>query len=128
MAATIGLDAAEQIPQAGPQSLGDLFDVDQGQVPDAPLNAAVIGAVKPASFSSLFLVDFLPFAQTTDYTAKTNADVGHFVQLSRRASDPYTADESHSSWAVFAFRESNLDLANVATIYVRDNASPVRIS
>jgi hypothetical protein len=43
------------------------------------------------------LVDFLAFAHTTDCTAKTDADVGHLLQLSRRASDPYTADESHSS-------------------------------
>jgi hypothetical protein len=40
MAATMALDAAKQIPQAGSQPFGDLFDVDQGQISHAPLNAA----------------------------------------------------------------------------------------
>jgi len=118
MAATMGLDAAKQVPQAGSQPFGDLFDVDQGQIPHAPLNATVVGAVQVASLSSFFLADFLLFAQTTDCAAKTDADVGHSLQLSSRASDPYTADESHRSGAVFVFRESNLDLANVANIYL----------
>lgn len=34
-------DADKQIAQANPQSFGDLFDVDQGQVPYAALNRAV---------------------------------------------------------------------------------------
>ena len=38
-------DAAKQPPQANPKSVGNLFDVDQGQVPHAPLNATVIGTV-----------------------------------------------------------------------------------
>jgi hypothetical protein len=97
MAATMGSDAAKQIPQAGSQPFGNLFDVDQGQIPHAPLNATVVGSVKLASLSSFFLTDFLLFAQTTDCAAKADADVGHSLQLSSRASDPYTADESHHS-------------------------------
>jgi len=88
-------DAAKQIPQAGPQSFGNLFDIDQGKIPHAPLNSAVVGAVKPASLRSFFLVDPLFFAHTPDGAAKTDADVGrHSLELSWSASDPYTADES----------------------------------
>jgi hypothetical protein len=57
-------DAAKQVPQAGSQPPGNLLDVNQGQIPDAALNAAVVGTVKPASFGSFFLVDLLFFAQT----------------------------------------------------------------
>jgi hypothetical protein len=97
MVAMIGSDAAKQIPQAGSQPFGNLLDVDQRQIPHAPFNATVVGAVQVASLSSFFLADFLLFAQTTDCAAKADADVGHFLQLSARASDPYTADESHRS-------------------------------
>ena len=67
--------------------------------------------MKPASLRSFFLVDPLLFAQTTDCTAKTDADVGwHCEQLSSCASDPYTADESHQvgSCSLFVNQTSTL--------------------
>jgi hypothetical protein len=36
-------------------SPGNRFDLDQGQVPHAALNATVVGTVKPASFRSFLL-------------------------------------------------------------------------
>ena len=95
-------DAAKKVPQADPQPFGDLFDIDQGKIPHPPLDTTVVGAVKPASLRSFFLVDPLFFAHTPDGAAKTDADVWrHSLELSWSASDPYTADESHLSEAVF---------------------------
>ena len=92
----MGSHAAKQIPQAGPQPISNLLDVYQGQVPHAPLNATVIGAVQVASLRSFFLADALFFAQTTNGATKADADVRrHCLQLSWLTSDPYTADESH---------------------------------
>jgi hypothetical protein len=90
-------DPAKQIPQADLQPLGNLFDVDQGEISDAPFNAAVISAMEPASFRSFFLANPLPFAHTTDCATKTDADVGwHELPLSPGESNAATADESHS--------------------------------
>jgi len=103
-------DAAKQVPQADPQPFGDLLDVDKGQVPHAALDSAVVGAVKPTSLRSFFLVDPLLFAQTADCAAKPDTDVErHCSQLSSCESDSYTADESHSPETVFAIPEVNLD-------------------
>jgi len=112
-------DPAEQVPQADLQPLANLLDVDQGQIPDATLNAAVVGAVEPASFRSFFLANPLPFAHTTDCTTKTDADVGwHELPLSPGASHTATADQSHLSEKVFAILNPTLDLVNVANRYV----------
>jgi hypothetical protein len=90
-------DPAKQVPQANLQPFGNFVDVDQGEISDAPFNAAVISAVEPASFRSFFLTNPLPFAHTTDCATKTDADIGwHGLSLSLGASHTATADESHS--------------------------------
>jgi hypothetical protein len=114
-----GSDPAKQFLQADLQTLANLFDVDQGEIPDATFNAAVIGAVKPASFRCFFLANPLPFAHTTDCATKPDADVGwHELPLSPGASHTATADESHISETVFAIPKPKLDLANVANHHV----------
>lgn len=99
-------DVAKQIPQANPQSSGNLLDVDQGQIPHTALDPAVIGPVKPAALCSHFLADSLLFPQAADRTAKADADVGrHRSLLSWLAVHPYTADESHLLWVLFVIRK-----------------------
>ena len=97
-------DAAKQLPQADPKPVGNLFDVNQGQIPHSPLNAAVVRAVQPASLRSLFLADALFFAQTTDCTAKADADVGRHAR-NCRGLHPIrtTADESHINFCSSGF-------------------------
>jgi hypothetical protein len=76
MRTKIGLShAAKQIGQAGPQPLGNLFDVDQRQIPHAALNTAVIRSVESTAFCSFFLANLLLFAHATDCAAKTDANI-----------------------------------------------------
>jgi hypothetical protein len=113
-------DAIKQITQADLQSRGNLFDVNQGQIPHAALDAAVVGAVKPTSFRSFFLVDLLLFSQTPNSAAKADADVGrHGLPLLSVASDPYTADESHLAGRCSRFRNQN------ATLHTMQAISPI---
>jgi hypothetical protein len=101
---TVFSHASKQIGQAGPQPLGDLFDVDQREVPHATLNTTVIRSVEPTAFCSFFLANLLLLAHATDYSAKTDADIGrHSLQLSSPASDQYTADASHLNVPCSAF-------------------------
>jgi hypothetical protein len=110
----VASDAAKQIPQANPQPFGNLFDIDQGQIPRASFKTAVVGTVKLASFRSFLLADALFLAYTANGSAKTDADVGwHCRQLSRSTSDPYTADDSHHSRTVFGYWKPKLDPANL---------------
>src|SRR6266487_3218981 len=70
-----GSDFFEQPRQAYPQPLADLFDVHQGHIPDAPLDAAVVRPVHSAPLRSLFLIDPLLLPYTADGAAKPNADI-----------------------------------------------------
>src|ERR1700693_6156714 len=116
--------AAKQFGQAAPQPFGNLFDVDQRQVPNAALNPAVVGPVKVASLCSLFLADSLPFAQTADGTAKADANVErHSPLFSWLVVHSYTADESHIFETLFAISEPKCHLAIVANSQVHDNAA-----
>ncbi len=56
----------EQVWKTNLQTFSNLLDIDNGDVPNAPLNTAVVGTVKAAAFRSLFLIDLSLFANTAD--------------------------------------------------------------
>jgi hypothetical protein len=107
-------DPAKKIPQADLQPFANLLDVDQGEIPDTTFNAAVIRAVKPASFRSFFLANPLPFAHATDGATKADADVGwHGLPLSPGASHTTTADESHRQCSCLRNQHSTLQTLQI---------------
>jgi hypothetical protein len=69
------LHAAKQISKALLQTLGDLFDIHQGYIPDAALDAAIVRSVQSASLRSLFLVDVLVLPYSADCPAKPDANI-----------------------------------------------------
>jgi hypothetical protein len=91
-----GSDPWEKLRQRDSQPLSNTLNIDQRDIPNSTLNAAVVSPVKSASLGRLLLIDLLLFAYAADSAAKSDADVqGHSVPSSEPAADAYTADESH---------------------------------
>src|SRR6516225_2898876 len=80
--------------QARFQSLAYFFDVHHGNVPDSPLDSAVVGPMQGAARCRLLLRDPLLLAYPADCTAKADADVErHRVPYWDRAAYASTSDE-----------------------------------
>jgi|SRR6516165_947840 len=90
------LNSFEHFWQAYSQALANLLNIHQRNVPNSPLNAAIVRAVEPASFGSLLLINPLLLTNATDSAAKTDADVErHRLPSWGLVAYTYTSDESH---------------------------------
>ena len=63
-------EGGEQLSDFSVQRIGNLDDVDSGNIPFSPLNAAVIGAVNVGESGKIFLRKVLLLTQTTDLLPK----------------------------------------------------------
>ena len=90
-------DSIEQLRQTFLQSLGNLLDIHQRNIPNAALDSTVVSSVQPATLCGFFLIDFLFLADAADGTAKSDANVErHHAASCRSPVDAYTPYESHS--------------------------------
>jgi hypothetical protein len=86
----------KQLRKRDLQTLGNLFDIDERNIPNPSLHAAVVGPVQPASLGGFFLIDLLLFPNTANCATESDADVQcHSLPSWDCAADTYTADESH---------------------------------
>lgn len=92
-----GSETAKQVRQRCFQALGNLFDINQGNIAHTAFDPAIVRPVQPATLRRFLLIDRLFLAYATDCAAKPDADIdgSHSLQSSNLVADAYTLDESH---------------------------------
>jgi hypothetical protein len=68
-------NASEEFGERNLQTARDLLNVDQRDIPNASLYAAVVSAMETAPFSRFFLIDTLFLANATGSTTKSDSDI-----------------------------------------------------